>query len=81
MAKRKPKSQPTWTDVKAKLEDFDRAALSASATSAFSQTVGVAVCSCAAVLRKPFPNEVDQFRVHFGGMGPGYAVRSILHHH
>ena len=27
MAKRKLKSQPTWTDVKAKLEDFDRAAL------------------------------------------------------
>src|ERR1700693_4254754 len=27
MAKRKPKSQPTWTDVKAKLADFDRAAL------------------------------------------------------
>ena len=27
MAKRKQKSQPTWTDVKAKLADFDRAAL------------------------------------------------------
>jgi hypothetical protein len=27
MAKRQPKSQPTWTDVKAKLADFDRAAL------------------------------------------------------
>ena len=27
MAKRKSKSQPTWTDVKAKLADFDRAAL------------------------------------------------------
>jgi hypothetical protein len=27
MAKRKPKSHPTWTDVKAKLADFDRAAL------------------------------------------------------
>jgi hypothetical protein len=27
MAKRKPKSQATWTDVKAKLADFDRAAL------------------------------------------------------
>src|SRR6266567_4361864 len=27
MAKRKPKSQPTWTDVKAKLAEFDRAAL------------------------------------------------------
>jgi hypothetical protein len=27
MAKRKPKSQPTWTDVKAKLADFDQAAL------------------------------------------------------
>ena len=27
MAKRKPKSQPTWTDVKTKLADFDRAAL------------------------------------------------------
>jgi hypothetical protein len=27
MAKHKPKSQPTWTDVKAKLADFDRAAL------------------------------------------------------
>src|ERR1700693_6583931 len=27
MAKRKPKSQPTWTDVKAKLADFDRPAL------------------------------------------------------
>jgi hypothetical protein len=27
MAKRKPKTQPTWTDVKAKLADFDRAAL------------------------------------------------------
>ncbi len=27
MAKPKPKSQPTWTDVKAKLADFDRAAL------------------------------------------------------
>jgi hypothetical protein len=27
MAKRKPKSQPTWTDIKAKLADFDRAAL------------------------------------------------------
>ena len=27
MAIRKPKSQPTWTDVKAKLADFDRAAL------------------------------------------------------
>jgi hypothetical protein len=27
MGKRKPKSQPTWTDVKAKLADFDRAAL------------------------------------------------------
>jgi hypothetical protein len=27
MAKRKPKSQPRWTDVKAKLADFDRAAL------------------------------------------------------
>jgi hypothetical protein len=27
MAKRKPKSQPTWTDVKAKLADFDLAAL------------------------------------------------------
>ena len=27
MAKRKSKSQPTWTDVKAKLADFDRAGL------------------------------------------------------
>ena len=27
MAKRKSKSQPAWTDVKAKLADFDRAAL------------------------------------------------------
>jgi hypothetical protein len=27
MVRRKPKSQPTWTDVKAKLADFDRAAL------------------------------------------------------
>ena len=27
MAKRKSKSQPTWTDVKAKLANFDRAAL------------------------------------------------------
>ena len=27
MAKRKPKSQPTWTDVKAKLAEFDRVAL------------------------------------------------------
>ena len=27
MAKHKPKSQPTWTDVKAKLADFDRVAL------------------------------------------------------
>jgi hypothetical protein len=27
MAKRKPKSHPTWTNVKAKLADFDRAAL------------------------------------------------------
>src|SRR5438876_8996344 len=27
MAKRKSKSQPTWTDVKTKLADFDRAAL------------------------------------------------------
>ena len=27
MAKRKPKSQPTWTDVTAKLADFDRSAL------------------------------------------------------
>src|ERR1022692_4341358 len=27
MTKRKPKSQPTWTDVKAKLLDFDRTAL------------------------------------------------------
>jgi hypothetical protein len=27
MAKRQSKSQPTWTDVKAKLSDFDRAAL------------------------------------------------------
>jgi hypothetical protein len=27
MAKPKSKSQPTWTDVKAKLADFDRAAL------------------------------------------------------
>jgi hypothetical protein len=27
MAKHKSKSQPTWTDVKAKLADFDRAAL------------------------------------------------------
>ena len=27
MANRKPTSQPTWTDVKAKLADFDRAAL------------------------------------------------------
>jgi hypothetical protein len=27
MAKLKSKSQPTWTDVKAKLADFDRAAL------------------------------------------------------
>ncbi len=27
MAKRKSKSQPTWTDVKAKLAEFDRAAL------------------------------------------------------
>ena len=27
MAKHKPKSQPTWTDVKAKLADFDRARL------------------------------------------------------
>ena len=27
MAKRKSKSQPTWTDVKAKLADFDRTAL------------------------------------------------------
>jgi hypothetical protein len=27
MAKRKSKSQPTWTDVKAKLVDFDRGAL------------------------------------------------------
>lgn len=27
MAKRKPKSQPTWTDVKAKLGGFDRSAL------------------------------------------------------
>ena len=27
MGKRKPKSQPTWTDVKSKLPDFDRSAL------------------------------------------------------
>jgi hypothetical protein len=27
MAKRQPKSQPTWTDVKTKLADFDRTAL------------------------------------------------------
>ena len=27
MLKRRPKSQPTWTDVKAKLADFDRAGL------------------------------------------------------
>jgi hypothetical protein len=27
MAKRKQKSQPTWTNVKAKLAEFDRAAL------------------------------------------------------
>jgi hypothetical protein len=27
MAKRKPKSQPTWTDVKTKLADFDRTPL------------------------------------------------------
>jgi hypothetical protein len=27
MGKRQPKSLPTWTDVKAKLADFDRAAL------------------------------------------------------
>jgi hypothetical protein len=27
MTKRQSKSQPTWTDVKAKLADFDRAAL------------------------------------------------------
>jgi hypothetical protein len=27
MAKRNPKSQPTWTDVKTKLADFDRTAL------------------------------------------------------
>ena len=27
MAKPKPKSQPTWTDVKEKLADFDRTAL------------------------------------------------------
>jgi hypothetical protein len=27
MVKRKPKTRPTWTDVKAKLADFDRAAL------------------------------------------------------
>ena len=27
MAKRKSKSQPTWTDVKTKLAEFDRAAL------------------------------------------------------
>ena len=27
MTNRKSKSQPTWTDVKAKLADFDRAAL------------------------------------------------------
>jgi hypothetical protein len=27
MAKRKQKSQPTWTDVKAKIADFDRAEL------------------------------------------------------
>src|SRR5450755_2006303 len=33
------------------------------------------------MLCKPFPKEVDQFRVHFIRMGPGYAVRSILHNH
>lgn len=27
MARRKSKSQPTWTDVKGKLADFDRGAL------------------------------------------------------
>ena len=35
-------------------------------------------CGCG--FRSPFPQEVCEFRIHFLRVGPGDAVRPILHH-
>jgi len=40
MAKRQPKSRPTWADVKAKLASFDRAALLAALQDLYAATEG-----------------------------------------
>ncbi|MGO9088581.1 MAG: hypothetical protein ACLQBK_25530 [Candidatus Sulfotelmatobacter sp.] len=40
MAKRRPKSKPTWADVKAKLASFDRAALLAALQDLYAATEG-----------------------------------------
>jgi hypothetical protein len=66
MAKRKPKSQPTWTDVKAKLADFDRVALlgliqSLYATHKENQTFLHARFGLAEDVLEPYKKTIDRW--------------------
>ena len=66
MAKRQPKSQPTWKDVKAKLEDFDRAALlgliqSLYATHKENQTFLHARFGLAEDVLEPYKKTIDRW--------------------
>jgi hypothetical protein len=66
MAKPKSKSQPTWTDVKAKLADFDRAALLGLIQSLYAahkdnQTFLHARFGLAADALEPYKKAIDRF--------------------
>src|SRR5207253_8462194 len=67
MAKRKPKSQPTWTDVKAKLAKFDRAALLGLIQSLYAahkdnQTFLHARFGLAEDVLEPYKKVIDRWR-------------------
>ena len=66
MAKRKSKSEPTWTDVKAELADFDRAALlgliqSLYATHKENQTFLHARFGLAEDVLEPYKKTIDRW--------------------
>ena len=66
MAKPKAKSQPTWTDVKAKLADFDRAALLGLIQSLYAarkdnQTFLHARFGLAADVLEPYKKTIDRW--------------------
>jgi hypothetical protein len=66
MAKRKSKSQPTWTDVKAKLEGLDRAGLLGLIQSLYSahkdnQTFLHARFSLGEVVLEPYKKTIDRW--------------------